>query len=265
MSKVVDPSHDNLTPSETALAAKDLIKYPQVVRGHEDEPIPNQEVGLFSFNLFREPKKMQSGHLAYGFVKFRGNYSSNETATAKATSIIKTQDSTNEVLIFPVGQWYPITTDPNIVTDRLDVKMNDNDKQLRDQAAKEKQEDDKKIMRQIKEREEECKSHDHYDDTRSLDFYTMKRNTEKFLTEAIEAARTKLEESELKRRTVWNILRQIEVDYPEYPDTWLDRYNQERAKAGIPEYIPSDKQFQDYNNYHPTDLPPADYESLSMK
>jgi len=260
------PGHPILTGADGDNAVKNLlVPYTRVVRNKNDEPVPNQDRACISFNLFKEPKKLSTGQYVYGYVKNRGNWPDIETASEQASKIIKTQDSTNIIITPPVGQWIPITNESCLVTDSLDVKMNDTDKCLRDKAQKEKDEDNKRIMREIREREEECKNVDIYDNPESLAFYAMKRVSEIALTEAINNAKMKLDNFlKTREEKVWILLRQIEAVHPEYRDQWMDRYDEERAKGGVAPYVPSTAQFDEYNNYNPVDLPPIDFEKLKM-
>jgi hypothetical protein len=104
-------------------------------------------------------------------------------------------------------------------------------------------------MREIREREDECKRDDVYDDKQSLKYYAMKRVTEMRLTEEIEKRLQQLsaiQESLVKTRTE---LKTLEKSHSTYTDEWVDCYNVERQKAGIPAFVPSKDQFAEYEKY----------------
>lgn len=245
------PEHRSLNDKETKLAVADLIaSYPQVIRSMMDPPITNQVYGNISFMLFNEPKKLRTGKNVYGFVKVRGNWADEYLAKKKATDIVREHDSKYKIKICPVGHWMPITDEEAFVNEMLDVNTEGEDSvQLRDQAVKEKESEQRKVMREIREREEEAKKDDVYDDQESLTFYTMKRVTEMRLVENIEIKMNEVKSLEGKLVDTRRILKKLDVSHLSYNDQWIERYNVERRKSGIPDFKPSDKLLEEYNNW----------------
>jgi hypothetical protein len=237
-----------------------LIHYPKVVRDNQDQPITNQSVGLVSFMLFKEPRKLQTGEPVYGFFKLRGNYGTEQTAENKSAEIIKLQDSKFPILVAPVGSWLPITEEKAVCKKMLDVKMKEEDPGLRDEAAREAQNKERQRLRELKEREEELKSKDVYDNPDVIDYYTMKRVTELRIKEYILTEEKKLNDIRGKLDTVRKELFTLEQKHPEFMDTvdengevtsspWVDRYNVERRKTGIPDYVPNAELRKDYQDW----------------
>lgn len=243
--------HPALSQEQLAAAVSRQIVYPRVVRDMVDKPITNQCMSNISFMLFTEPKRLSTGKFVYGYAKSRGNWVTKEQATSEATKIIAEQDSKFQVRIAPTGHWVPITDEQAFCEDLMDVRMNEAEKHLRDKAVKEKEAESRKIQREIREREDEVKKGDIYDNPLSLEFYTMKRVTELRLTEAVENLKAKLDGTIESRKKQWYILRQLEKANPQYQEQWIDRYNDERRKGGISEYIPSETQFAEYESYKP--------------
>jgi len=224
--------------------------YPMVVRTSIDPPLVNQVVGNISFMLFSEPRKMANGKFAYGFFKLRGSHVDEHSAKRAAGVIIKEVDSKYKIGIAPIGHWLPITEDNDIFCkDILDI--NDDDEKavvhLRDQVVKDKQAEERKIMRELREREEELKSGDIYDDRTTLKYYTMKRVTEMRVREEVERLRAKAAELEGKHVQVVKELCEIEGKSPTYDDQWVECYNEERKKSGIPAFVPGS---EDLGGYH---------------
>jgi hypothetical protein len=225
-----------------------LVAYPKVVRTQTDPPIPNQTLCNTSFMLFAEPKKLKSGKLLYGFVKNRGNWPDEMSARRSATNIIKEVDSRFQIRMAPVGSWLPITDDDGFVQELIDVKMSDDEKHLRDEAAKEKQSKDRQIMRELREREEEVKSGgDIYDDPTSLKYYSMRRVTEIRLIETRERHVKELKELAGTLKRVMTETKTLERSHPEYLEEWLECYNVERRKSGIPDYIPGEDHIREHD------------------
>jgi Family of unknown function (DUF5832) len=222
--------------------------FPQVVRSMSDPPIAQQKVGNVSFMLFNEPKKLKSGKPVYGFIKLRGNWSDDNLAKKEASKIICEHDSKYKIRIAPVGEWVPLTEDESVVKEQFDIKTTDSPQvQLRDQAVKEKEEENAKIMKELRDKEEELKK-DLYDDQTSLDFYTMKRVTDLRLNENLDIYYKKIEEIKGKIIDTRKITKTLEKDHPEYTSQWLDNYNRELRKAGVPDHIPNVKLMKEYEN-----------------
>jgi len=229
-----------------------LVSYPKVVRRTQDPPITNQEIGCVSFMLYQEPRKLSNGKPVYGFVNLRGNWPNTSVATIEARKLIKEVDSRYQIKLAPVGAWVPITDENAFVKELEDVKMNEEEIHLRDSAAKEKREEQRRIEREIREREEDLKSGDIYDDPSSLAYYTMKRVTENKLNEAVKAQKRTLENTKLNLKKVRTELKLLEKNNTDHLENWIDCYNMERRKAGIPDYIPSEEEFTAYQNFTPS-------------
>jgi len=224
------------------------VFYPKVVRSQTDPPISNQSVGAVSFMFFSEPRRLRNGKPVYGFFKLRGNYSEESQASFACSKIIKEVDSKYRIHLAPVGAWLPLTEEEAFIKELTDVKLSDSEVHLRDEAIKEKRSKERQIMREIQEREDELKESDVYDDPTSLKYYSMRRVTEMKLNDTIKTQRKQLERYEKNLRKVRKELKRSEQDHPSYRDEWLDLYNTERSKAGINPFIPSNDEFEEYEN-----------------
>ena len=245
-----DPYADALTGNDGRAACEQLIKpFTRVVRTDRDPPIASQQVGLISMKLFKEPKEV-AGKPVYGLLKLRGNYGSSSSAAFEAARIIKNTDSVNVIYNAPVGAWVPITENISACEDRVDVKTDDSQKALFDEASKEKKEDRMKIMREIREREQELKNGvDAYDEKFGLDFYVGRRVTEIRLSEHIAKLHEQIEQVDKKRLHVRKSLAYLEQRNPDHIKVWIERYNEERTKSGYPGYIPDADIVREYEEF----------------
>ena len=233
-----------------AAVATQIVSYPQVVRSMIDPPLPGQTRGTLSYMLFDQPKTTKNGRPIYGFVKLRGNWPDEFNAKREASKIVKEIDSKFSIRIATVGEWVPITDDDTFAKEMLDVKASDQQPQIRDEAMKKKESDQRDKMRQIQDREEQLKTKgDVYDNPDSLDYYTMKVVTEMKVTEMLEQLENRLNHLKGKAVEVRDELFELEKKHPEYEDKWLDCYNAERAKTGIPAFVPNKEQFKDYEQH----------------
>ena len=232
-----------------------LLHYPKVARTRSDPPIVGQELCSHSFMFFKEPRKLRNGIPCFGFFKCRGNKSDEGLMEKHASRLISHVDSKFPIKIGPTGSWLPLTEDEVFNRETLDVKTSGDEKGLRDQATREKEADDRRVMREISEKEQEVKTGgDIYDDPTSLTYYSMKRVTEMTICEALKNQIRQYRDIREKLVATRIDLKKLEIDHPEYPDKWIDRYNEEREKTGIPEFIPGENQFEEYERITLADL-----------
>ena len=233
------------------------IKYPKVVRQMDDPPIANQMYGNLSFMFFDDPKTLSTGKKVYGFCKVRGVWPTETTATEDSKRIIREIDSRFQIRIAPVGAWVPLTNENAFCKDLLDVDTKDDMNQLRSEAVKQKEGEQRKIMRELKEREEDVCTEDLYDDKTTLKYYSMKRVTEMRLTEACEINRKKLVKTEHNQHKIRLELKHLERGNPQYKEEWVECYNQERKKSGIFAYVPGEDEFDEYEKITAEELEKA--------
>jgi hypothetical protein len=220
-----------------------MVNYPKVVRTMTDPPLVSQRLSCVSFMLFKEPKVIEKGPPIYGYVKMRGNWADQTQATFEASKIIKDIDSKYPIRIAPTGAWVPITDNDAFIKDHLDVKTEKDEIMLRDSAVKEKQAETDRIKKELIEREKELNEDgDVYDDPTSLTYYSMRRVTETTLMDAYTRQSDQLKSTEAIILKVRRELKKLEMSNPEYTDQWVDRYNVERSKGGLPDYVSSEKQ-----------------------
>jgi len=224
-----------------------IFEYPRVVRSMADPPIDGQTYCLLSQQILKEPQQMKDGNVAYGFQKVRGFARNLEEAERLARKIVRETDSRFPIGIKEVGAWIPIANvDISSVSKKVEnVEMNENEKI--DRMKAEKKEDEKRIMRELKDREEQLKNEgDIYDDPESLKYYSMRRVTEIRLYEHRDSILKKLREVEKTIGVVQQETKHLETKYPDYINQWLDCYNEERKVSGLPDYVPN----EDYENEH---------------
>lgn len=225
-----------------------IYEYPQVVRANSDPPIPGQLYQNLSFMLFKEPKTTEAGKKVFGFLKVRGAFPDKTAAEFAAGKIIREIDSKFEIKIAPCGTWVPITDSDERTREKIDVKTTDDEVCLRDQAAKEKEADSRRLQREIREREEECKNDgDIYDDQESLRYYSMRRVTFEKLYEEVALQENRIQTIRDALTKVTRELHNLDVGHTDYRAVWTDPYNAERAKGGLPPYIPSEDQEDAYD------------------
>lgn len=266
------PDAPPLTSAETRAAARELTgHYPVVVRDQRDPVRGDQAFGTVAFQFFDAPRVLSNGTKVWGLGKLRGNHPTDAAAEKDLKRIICEVDSRSQNRIAEVGAWFPLTNDPSMCKEVLDVDPEGEEPtasgagggiSLRDEAVREQKQTSARIMRQIKEREREAKDQDPYDDVLSLDFYTTKMQTYRALGEAIRRQERKLGRARAARARVVHHLRQLEVVHPEYKDAWVERLNEKRAESGLhPDRI-APWEMEEYEGYTPEEIAPPDPEDL---
>jgi hypothetical protein len=77
------------------------------------------------------------------------------------------------------------------------------------------------------------------------------------LRENIQSMENKLADLKKKLVMVRQNLGDMDTTHPAYSEEWLDNYNKERKKAGIPGYIPGEKEVGAYNDFQTTLVVPV--------
>lgn len=218
-----------------------------------------------------------------GFIKLRGNYVDKLTAEIESSKIIKEQDSRHKILLGPVGGWLPITDADEFVKEKLDVKTEKEKYELRDKKARKKTQEEERKIREIKEREELMREDERNskarsvlleeerktrelrereelmreeerndkDDSESINHYTARRVTEMKLYEQERIYERKILEIREKLFGVRKELKTLDEKYPSYDKEWLEVYNVARRKVKVPDFIPDEKNLEEYKNWKP--------------
>ena len=66
------------------------------------------------------------------------------------------------------------------------------------------------------------------------------------LQEHIDVLRNQITQIEGKIETARGVLRDLDIAHPDYRLGWIDNYNVERRKAGIPDYTPTNREEERY-------------------
>jgi len=243
------PLKYNDAVGKAAVEGQIFQEYPHVVRSMEDPAVDCQKYGMLSFMLFKEPRMFASGKRVYGYVKLRGNYGSKEACFVEASKIVREVDSKFQISFAPVGYWVPITDEDAFVKEKVDVRTSDDETHLRDAAVKEKEAEERRKVKEIKERQKELEEDgDIYDHPESLKYYSMKMVTEIRLMETREAYQKNLDSIQDNLTKTQKELYKLKIANPHYVEQWIDCYNEERHKAGLPNYVPSDEQMKEHDD-----------------
>jgi hypothetical protein len=279
----MDPYCPPLTKEETTAAVGELvvpigkisgIPYPKVLRTKIDKPILNQQIGLISFFFFKTPF-IHIGEegvetKVFGYFKLRGNHNDKETAEVASAGIIKEQDSTNKILLAPIGHWIPLTSSDEFIKEKVNVSTDKEDKTQRDDLKlKDVDKDRNNSIKELKKREEEIRKEQKRIDKQlrkrikklqkpddgsktTLKYYTGRRVTEMTLWEQKQIYLKKIQEIDEKINLVRTEAHLIDEQFPTYREMWLEKYNKKRREVGVKEDLkPNEKNIEEYKSWRP--------------
>lgn len=218
------------------------VEYPKVARSIDDPPIVGQTSGLISYMLLDEPIK-KNGKNVYGYVKVRGVYGNDIDAENAGAKLIREVDSRFQVLVIRPGRWTPITEDQEGIGRLVDVDTEDTKDQpnIRDTANKQKHNEEMRIQRELKEREDRMRAEEN--DTTPLE--EKAQSIEAFIQKRLKLdtlRKARLNYIEYLKRMEYTIAKtsyewvQIAKNHPEYKDQWEDVYTESRKEYGIGPY-----------------------------
>lgn len=232
---MLQPNYQPLTEEQMNVAKDERIVYPRVMRTKIDKTVPpNQVVSVVSLMMHKQPKVID-GKEVYGMIKSRGTFPCEQHAREHAAKIVRDEDSLSTNFILPVGHWFKLCDDTSVCKNVEEVRLDIPKEQ--DDALREKRRENQRKMQEVRSRMQELQEDgDIYDDKTSLKYYSMRRVTEDKLLEQLEQYEINKRKLEETLREVQNELYNIETNHGEYRTRWIDCYNEERSKAGIPNF-----------------------------
>lgn len=210
-----------------------INKFPRVDRTYADPPPPLQRIGLISFTPAKGATPNEKG--VFGFAKLRGNYDSDIEANQRAEFLIRNVDSYHQIYHTYVGRPFPITSSSkySAETDEIDIRKEMT--KAVSQNIKEKKQEEQQIVAEIKQREEKLLEESKKDEEDPYETYITLRVKKAQLTWTYLEHQKKMEEVReiiLKTRKE---LKDLDDEYPDYQDTYYDKYMKARTDAGITE------------------------------
>jgi len=208
-------------------------KFSRVDRTYADPAIPLQNIALFSFMPAKGATPNANG--VFGFAKIRGSYASEMEANQRAEYIIRNVDSYNQIFHTYVGRPFPITVDSKYSAETQEIDIRKEMAKTVSENIKEKKEDEHKTMQEIKQKEEELLA-------------DSKKETEdpydEYITQRVKCAQLSFTylEHQKKMSEIKNIIiktrdriKEMDGEYPEFKDSYYQKYMDARDKAGIKE------------------------------
>lgn len=233
-------NRDVLTSEQLEVAVTELVvtdnltKFSRYDRLYADPQIPNQNICLHSF----VPAKgaTPDGDGVYGMIKIRGIFSNEQEATERAEFLIKNNDSYHRIYHSYVGRPVPLSHNPKWVKDTKEVDVNNKVSQTLQEDMKEKKQDEKRDMQDMKQREknllEDVKKTEEQVDPEER--YTVLRTKRAQLVWTYIQSLKKIEEMKTLIVATRKAVVDMDLEYPEFKDTFYQKYDNARRDAGVP-------------------------------
>lgn len=213
-----------------------------------DPPIFNQQIGLVSFVPSKGAKPDSDG--IFGMMKIRGNFVNDEEANKKAEDLIKNVDSYHSIFHCKVGKPFPITDSTSFSEEVKQIDIKKKVTEIVSQDILDKKKDAQQDMKDIKEREKkllnESKDAIEGKPTDPYDEYIMMQVRRSQLLWTYKEALTKIEK--MKKSYIESIqrIKELHNEYPDFEQTYKDKYMEAREAAGIQN---NENSFIQYMNY----------------
>lgn len=210
-----------------------INKFSRIDRVYADPALSLQNIALFSFMPAKGATPNENG--LFGFAKIRGCFSTEMESNQRAEYLIKNVDSYNKIFHAYCGRPFPITVDSKYSADVSEIDLKKDMAKTVSENIKEKKDEDRKIMQELKQKEEALLADSKRED---VDPY------EEYITQRVKMAQisftflehqkkmVELKEIILKTRV---IVKKMDEQYPEFKDSYYKKYMNAREQAGIKE------------------------------
>lgn len=228
-----------LTDEQTASAMAELNntafveKFPRVDKTYADPPINLQTYGLISFVPAKGATPNEHG--IYGFAKLRGNFSTESEADQRAEFLIRNVDSYHQIYHTYVGRPFPITVSSKYSAETNEIDIRKETTKTMSTSVKEKKMEEKKIMDDMKQREEELIAESKRDpgDVDPFDTYITLKVKKAQLSWTYLEHQKKMAEVRTILRSTKTTLDEMDVEFPDFQNQYFDKYMQARKSAGF--------------------------------
>lgn len=228
-----------LTREETEAAVGEnnktdfVEKFRSVERTYIDPPVELQRYGLISFIPAKGATPNEKG--VYGFAKLRGNYQTQIEANQRAEYIIKNVDSYNKIFHTYVGRPFPLTVSSDFSKETKEVEMKQQMKESISENVKNKRQEEKKSMDEIKEREKLLLEESKKTEEDPYELYITNKVKKAQLTWTYKEHQKKMAEIKDILIKTRELLNELDEEHPEYKDTFFEKYIEARQSSGLTE------------------------------
>lgn len=231
-----DAPMDETEVKEAVAALVDLsftTKFRNIERSYADPEIRSQQFGLISFVPSKGATPDKNG--VYGMAKLRGNYGTEAEAAANATKLIKETDSYHKIFTAYVGRPFPITNNEKYCLETTEVDIQNKTKEVISDDVKEKRQQQKKDMDEVKIREKSLLDQQTNSEYQEEPFekYMMLNTKKAQLAFTYDETMKKLEIVKSSFISARAEIVTMEVANPGFKDQLFENFRAARAQTGI--------------------------------
>jgi hypothetical protein len=208
-------------------------KFRKFERAYVDPEIGSQRFGLVSFVPSKGATPDKDG--VYGMAKLRGNYGTEVEAAVQAARLIKETDSYHKIFTAYVGRPFPITNDEKYCKETEEVDIQNKTKDIISEDVKEKRQQQKKDMEDVKAREKRLIDQQKNPDYEEEPFekYMMLNTKKAQLAFTYEETMQKMEKVKKSIIAAREEILKMEEENPGFKDELFENFKAARAQSGI--------------------------------
>jgi hypothetical protein len=208
-------------------------KFPRVDKTYADPPVNLQNYGLFSFVPAKGATPNQNG--VFGFAKLRGNFATQNEADQRAEFIIRNVDSYHQIYHTYVGRPFPVTVSSKYSAETNEIDIRKETTQSMSSSVKEKKMEEKKVIDDMKEREEQLLAESKRDpsDVDPFDTYITLKVKKAQLSWTYLEHEKKMNEVRTILRQTKKTLDEMDTEFPEFHGQYFQKYLNARKSAGF--------------------------------
>ena len=228
-----------LTDEQTTSAMAELNntaftdKFPRVDKTYADPALNLQTYGLFSFVPAKGATPNQNG--VFGFAKLRGNFATEAEADQRAEFIIRNVDSYHQIYHTYVGRPFPVTISSKFSAETNEIDIRKQTTESMSTSVKEKKMEEKKVIDDMKQREEQllAESKREPGDVDPFDTYITLKVKKAQLTWTYLEHQKKMAEVRTILRQTKKTLDEMDTEFPDYQGQYFQKYMDARRSAGF--------------------------------
>jgi hypothetical protein len=208
-------------------------KFPRVERAFSDPNIPGQTYCLVSFIPSKDARPDTDG--VYGMVKVRGSYHTLEETNERAEFLINNIDSYHKIYHAYVGRPFPATNSSNYSAETSEVDIRKKVSKIVSDDIKQKRLEEKREIEDIKQREKELIEESERDEVDTYEKYITLRVKKAQLSWTYLETQKKMDQMRDSIITTRREVQELDAEYPEYINSYRDKYMEARVNSGIKE------------------------------
>ena len=225
---------EELKEAVSELSVKDYVKtFPRVEKFYADPKLENQVHALVSFFPSKGAKPDDDG--VFGMLKVRGTFQTQDEADLRAEYLIKNVDSYHSIYHTYVGRPFPLASTKKYICETKEVDIKKKIVETTSEEVRKKREEEKKDLREIKEREEELLKDVAKTEVDPYERYIELMVKKSQLSWTYHNTMKKMEEMKNSILSSRQELKELRDKDEDYHLKYYERYMDARKKSGLPD------------------------------